>query len=81
MKTHLTPDQVYSLNEKHGWFQSGDAQSDVSKAFAQEAIDKYLAMQEAAPEMLEILKAMLDTDDQTEMDTLFVRARRLIELL
>lgn len=49
---YLTPEQVFELNEKHGWFEYGDSQSDVSKAFAQEAIEKHELMRAAAPELL-----------------------------
>lgn len=37
----LHNDQVFALNEKHGWFQFRDAQSDVSRAFASDAIAEY----------------------------------------
>lgn len=48
MSNYLTKEQVNQLNEKHGWFEFGDAQSDVSMAFAQDAITMYLAATEAA---------------------------------
>lgn len=54
-KPWLTAEQVYQLNEKHGWFQYGDAQSDVSQAFAQDAIEMHERMRAAAPEMLAAL--------------------------
>jgi len=53
----ISPDQVHELNEKHGWFEFGDAQSDVSNAFANEAIARYERIRSAAPEMLEALEA------------------------
>lgn len=37
----LHNDQVQTLNEKHGWFEYRDAQSDVSRAFATDAIAEY----------------------------------------
>lgn len=37
----LHNDQVHALNEKHGWFEFRDAQSDVSRAFASDAIAEY----------------------------------------
>lgn len=52
MNTFLTPEQVFELNEKFGWFQYGDAQSDVSKAFAQAAIEKHERIRAAAPDLL-----------------------------
>ncbi len=55
----ISPDQVHELNEKHGWFQFGDAQSDVSNAFANEAIARYERIRSAAPEMLEALESLL----------------------
>jgi len=39
---HLTDEQVLTLNERHGWFQYRDAQSDVSRQFAHDAIEMYL---------------------------------------
>lgn len=62
MKPFLTDAQVFDLNEKHGWFQSGDAQSAVSKAFAQDAIEKYELMRAAAPELLAVLQELLDIE-------------------
>lgn len=53
----ISPDQVHELNEKHGWFHFGDAQSDVSNAFANEAIARYERIRSAAPEMLSTLDA------------------------
>jgi hypothetical protein len=55
---YLTPEQVHQLNEKHGWFQFGDAQSDVSKAFAQDAIDMHERVRAAAPDLLEALREL-----------------------
>ncbi|MGY6271041.1 hypothetical protein ACXIUT_15220 [Achromobacter denitrificans] len=55
----ISPDLVYELNEKHGWFQFGDAQSDVSNAFANEAIARYERIRSAAPELLEALESIL----------------------
>ena len=52
----ISPDQVYELNEKHGWFEFGDAQSDVSNAFANEAIARYERIRSAAPDMLAALE-------------------------
>lgn len=51
----LSDAQVYELNERHGWFQYGDAQSDVSRAFAQDAIAMHERVRAAAPEMLAAL--------------------------
>lgn len=48
----ISPDQVHELNEKHGWFKFGDAQSDVSNAFANEAIARYERIRSAAPDLL-----------------------------
>lgn len=56
MNNHLSKEQVSKLNEKHGWFQSGDAQSDVSRAFAQDAINMYERQRAAAPLLLAALK-------------------------
>ena len=59
-KKYLTKDQVFSLNEKHGWFEFGDAQGDVSNAFANEAIEAYERVRAAAPELLEFVKEWLE---------------------
>lgn len=53
----LSDDQVKTLNERHGWFKHGDAQSDVSRAFANDAVEAHERVRAAAPEMLEALKA------------------------
>jgi len=58
-RPYLTADQVADLNEKHGWFQYRDAQSDVSKAFAQDAITLHESIRSAAPDLLEALRDML----------------------
>ena len=57
---YLTAKQVFALNEKHGWFQFGDAQSDVSKTFAQDAIVLHEKIRAAAPELLKVLTDLRD---------------------
>lgn len=52
----LSNEQVLVLNERHGWFQFGDAQSDVSRAFANDAVAAYLRLRDAAPDLLEAAK-------------------------
>lgn len=39
---YLSDDTVLELNNQHGWFQYEDAQSDVSRAFANNAIHVFL---------------------------------------
>ena len=70
----ISKDQVFQMNEKHGWFQFGDAQSDVSNAFANEAIERYERIRNAALEFLTALekfaeyeKAMDNGDDISGM--------------
>lgn len=58
--TFLTNEQVHTLNEKHGWFQYRDAQSDVSRAFAQDAIAMHERIRAAAPELLMAADEMLE---------------------
>lgn len=53
---YLSNEQVQQLNEKHGWFEFRDAQSEVSRAFAQDAIAMHEAMRAAAPDLLAALK-------------------------
>lgn len=53
----LTAEQIFELNEKFGWFQYGDAQSDVSKAFAQEAIEKHERIRASAHHLLTVARA------------------------
>lgn len=48
----ISEEQVQQLNEKHGWFELRDTQSDVSNAFANEAIERYERIRAAAPELL-----------------------------
>lgn len=59
MKPYLTEEQVNKLNEKYGWFAFGDAQSDVSRAFAQDAIARHEAIRQAAPDLLEALQNLV----------------------
>ena len=63
MSTHMTPHyltdaQVFSLNEKHGWFEFGDAQSDVSKAFANDAVAMHERIRSASQELLALAWAV-----------------------
>lgn len=41
---YLSADTVQELNDQHGWFQYEDAQSDVSRAFANNAIHVFLGI-------------------------------------
>ena len=59
-KTFLSRDQVFALNERHGWFQFGDAQSDVSNAFANDAIAMHENMRQAAPELFKALAMAME---------------------
>lgn len=58
-KTYLTPEQVQQLHQEHGWFAFGDAQNDVSKAFAQDAIAMHERMRAAAPDLLAALQSVI----------------------
>ncbi len=51
-ETFLTKEQVFELNTKFGWFEYGDACSEVSRAFAQAAIAKHELLRAAAPYLL-----------------------------
>lgn len=53
-KSWLSDEQVQTLNERHGWFQFGDAQSDVSRQFAHDAIEMHERVRAAAPKLLDI---------------------------
>lgn len=57
--SYLTEDHVQELNEKHGWFQYGDAKSDVSKAFAEDAIIMHERVRAAAPNLLAVVHKFL----------------------
>lgn len=59
-ESYLTKEQVLQLNEKHGWFQYADAQGDVSRAFAQDAIAMHERIRAAAPELLEALQMLMN---------------------
>ena len=56
---YLSAEQVFSLNDKHGWFHYGDAQGNVSQAFAQDAIEMHERMRASAPQMLAELRDAL----------------------
>lgn len=60
---YLTPEQVYLLNEKYGWFEFGDAQSDKSRAFAQDAIATHERIRAAAQDLLSALCELLDAGE------------------
>lgn len=81
----ISRDQVLELNEKHGWFQYGDAQSDVSNTFANEAIARYERIRSAAPDLLEALQAEEEwrarddagaLDPEWDYDTMVASKRR-----
>ena len=75
----ISEEQVQQLNEKHGWFEFRDAQSDVSNAFANEAIERYERIRAAAPELLEALKdayPYIDNDHlRTRIGNLIAKAQ------
>lgn len=56
----LTNQQVAELNEKYGWFTFGDAQSDVSRAFASDAIAKHEQIRNASQDLLAALICALN---------------------
>jgi hypothetical protein len=85
--SYLSNEQVQALNEKHGWFQFRDAQSDVSRAFAQDAIEMHERMRAAAPELLDVLVAICaqservrgpDNPRHPEPQALYERAKAAI---
>lgn len=49
---YLSKAAVLDLNERHGWLQYGDAQSDVSNAFANNAVHSFLESAKQAQEVL-----------------------------
>ena len=63
MTTFLTPKQVREFNTTFGYLEFGDAQGDVSRAFAQAAIEKHERLCAAAPEMLRVLTELLNAED------------------
>ena len=62
----LTKEQVYALNERHGWFEYGDAQSDKSRAFAQDAIAMHERIRSSAQELL---AALIECTEHLEWST------------
>lgn len=56
---NLSENLMYELNEKHGYFQFGDAQGDVSKAFANDVIAIHESIRNNAPDMLNALHIAL----------------------
>lgn len=72
---YLTRDQVLLLNDKHGYFEYSDAQGDVSRAFAQDAIEMHERIRAAAQDLLEALLAQQEADDSRQAhDDLVERA-------
>ncbi|OWR35528.1 hypothetical protein CEE55_01650 [Stenotrophomonas pavanii] len=66
----LSDDQVQKLNERHGWFKHGDAQSDVSRAFANDAIEAHERMRATAPELLAELEMLSNVVEGCGMTTM-----------
>lgn len=62
----LSDAQVLTLNERHGWFQFGDAQSDVSRAFANDAVAAYLRLRDAAPDYYEGVRCFIAYEQEME---------------
>ena len=48
MIQYLNKEQVYELNDRHGYFEYADAQGDVSRAFANDSVAAYLRVNEEA---------------------------------
>lgn len=59
----LSNEQVQTLNERHGWFKHGDAQSDVSRAFANDAVEAHERVRAAAPDLLKALERIARPHD------------------
>lgn len=51
---YLSARSVMSLNERHGWFTYGDAQSDVSRAFANNSVHAFLESAKEAQQVLQV---------------------------
>lgn len=49
---YLSKAAVFDLNERHGWMEFGDSQSDVSNAFANNAVHSFLDSAKQAQEVL-----------------------------
>jgi hypothetical protein len=64
---YLTPKQVFILNEKHGWFMYGDAQSNVSQSFAQDVIEMHERTKAAAPALLAALQDLVHSLDEADL--------------
>lgn len=56
MSKYISEGLVYKLNQKHGEFKYGDAQGDVSNAFANNAIEAYECLRSAAPDLLALVQ-------------------------
>ena len=73
--------QIRPLNERHGYFQFGDAQGDVSLAFANELIEAYESLRGDAYPLLVLVEYALEcADNETipEWDGFYIKARALI---
>ena len=68
----LTREQVFTIAEKYGAFEFGDAQGDKRICFAADVIAAHQRLRDAAPEMLEALNLYLlwceVEDDHTKAD-------------
>jgi hypothetical protein len=68
--SNISSDQVSQMNQIYGYFKYADAQGQVSRAFANEAIDRYERIRSAAPELLEVLQALIkhleDGDEESD---------------
>lgn len=51
----MSPDQVFSIAEKYGAFEFGDAQGDKRLAFAADVIAAHQRVRDAAPDLLAAL--------------------------
>lgn len=54
----LSHEQIQKLNERHGWFKYGDAQSDVSRSFANDAVEAHERVRASAPDILAELEML-----------------------
>ena len=87
---YLSDETVSMLNDKHGWFQYEDAQSDVSRAFANNAVHAFIeiakeaecAKQETGMSPSELVAHLQDTQSRiAELEKDAARYRLRLEAI
>lgn len=79
-RPHLNKEQVYKLNVRHGYFQYGDAQGNVSCEFANDAVAAYMQMCAEASQVA-ARTGLAPLDMEEHRDALVEQVKELREAL